>query len=186
MMGTAGFSFKAGSAMFNRAAAGVLQMSELKPLYDEDFYLWSKQQAEALRAAGRGATNYAIDWENVAEEIDSLARSEKRELGSQIRRIIEHLLKLENSRAADPRMGWIASIGDARNEIEVLLEDSPSLKTEVDATIGAEMKRGSRKAITELEKYGEVGPATLSRVKSASYTEDQILGDWFPPEPSAE
>jgi hypothetical protein len=158
-------------------------MSEPETLYDEDFYLWSKQQAEALRAAGRGATNYAIDWENVAEEIDGLARSEKRELGSQIRRIIEHLLKLENSRAADPRIGWVASIRDARDEIEALLEDSPSLKTEVVATIGAEMRRGSRKAIAELGKYGELSPAILSRVQSATYTEDQILGDWFPEEP---
>jgi hypothetical protein len=158
-------------------------MSEPKTLYDEDFYLWSKQQAEALRAAGRGATNYPIDWENVAEEIDSLARSERRELGSQIRRIIEHLLKLENSRAMDPRIGWVASIEDARTEIEVLLEDSPSLKTEIGTTIGAEMKRGSRKAIGELEKYGEVDPAALARIRARTYAADEVLGDWFPPEP---
>jgi hypothetical protein len=158
-------------------------MSEPKTLYDKDFYLWSKQQAEALRVAGRGATNYPIDWENVAEEIDGLARSERRELGSQIRRIIEHLLKLENSGAIDPRIGWVASIEDARNEIEVLLEDSPSLNTEIGTTIGAEMKRGSRKAIGELKKYGEVDPATLARIRARTYAADEVLGDWFPPEP---
>src|SRR4029077_12554073 len=105
-------------------------MSEITTLYDTDFALWSKQQAEALRAAARGATNQPIDWENVAEEIDSWARSEKRELKSQIRRVIEHLLKLEHSRASDPRRGWIDSIDDARNEIEVVLGDRQSLKTE--------------------------------------------------------
>ena len=107
-------------------------MSEVKTLYDEDFVLWSKQQAEALRAAGRGATNQPIDWENVAEEIDSLARSEKRELGSQIRRVVEHLLKLEYSPAAGPRRGWVASIIDARSEIEDVLDDSPSLRAFVE------------------------------------------------------
>ena len=158
-------------------------MSEVKTLYDEDFVLWSKQQAEALRAAGRGATNQPIDWENVAEEIDSLARSEKRELGSQIRRVVEHLLKLEYSPAAGPRRGWVASIIDARSEIEDVLDDSPSLRTEIEAAIATAIKRGSRKAIVELEKYGEVDSATLARIRATTYTADQILGDWFPPDP---
>lgn len=157
-------------------------MSDVKSLYDEDFFLWSKTQAEALRAAARGATNRPIDWENVAEEIESLGRSDKRELSSQIRRTIEHLLKLEFSRAADPRSGWIGSIVDARNEIEVVLDDSPSLRNEIAPAIAAELKRASRKAITELEKYGETDAATVARIRAATYTEDQILGDWFPPD----
>jgi hypothetical protein len=161
-------------------------MSGIGTLYDEDFVLWSKQQAEALRAAGRGATNEPIDWDNIAEEIDSLGRSEKRELGSQISRIIEHLVKLEFSRAAGPRTGWIESIDDARNEIERLLEDSPSLKQEVAATVAAEMKRGMRKALRSLETYGEIDAGTLALIRAASYTEDQIVGDWFPPAPGPE
>ena len=87
-------------------------MSDTKTLYDEDFVLWSKQQAEALRAAARGANNQPIDWENVAEEIDSLGRSDKRELASQIRRIIEHLLKLEHSPATEPRRTRFARLAD--------------------------------------------------------------------------
>ncbi len=160
-------------------------MSEVKTLYKEDFVAWSKEQAEALRSAARGGSNQKLDWENLAEEIESLGISQRSELKSQIRRIIEHLLKLENSRAADPRMGWIASIGDARNEIEAVLEDSPSLKTEIAAAITAEIKRGSRKAISELGKYGELDSATLVRIRGTIYTEDQILGDWFPPDPDA-
>jgi sugar-specific transcriptional regulator TrmB len=155
-------------------------MSEITTLYDTDFVLWLKQQAEALRAAAGGATNQPIDWENVAEEIDSLARSEKRELKSQIRRIIEHLLKLEYSRAAGPRAGWIESIDDARNEIEAVIEDSPSLQTEIAGAIAAELRRGSRRAIRELRKYRELDPATVARIDATSYTEDQILGEWLP------
>jgi hypothetical protein len=159
-------------------------MSEIAALYDEDFVLWSEQQADALRAAAGGAINQPIDWENVAEEIDSLARSERRELKSQIRRVIEHLLKLEYSRATDPRMGWTESIDDARSDIEAVLEDSPSLKNEIEAAIAAELKRGSRRAVRELGKYQELDPATVAGINATTYTPDQILGDWFPPEPS--
>jgi hypothetical protein len=34
-----------------------------------------------------------------------------------------------------------------------------------------------------LEQHGEIDAATAARVRGASYTEEQILGDWFPPEP---
>ena len=161
-------------------------MSDVKSLYDEDFFLWSKAQAEALRAAAHSATNQPIDWENVAEEIESLGRSDKRELSSQVGRIIEHLLKLEFSLASEPRLGWIGSVGDARNEIERLLEDSPSLRREIDTVIAAETKRGSRKAIRELEKYGELNPTKLVRIRATTYTPDELLGDWFPAEPERE
>ena len=161
-------------------------MPDVKTLYEEDFVAWSKEQAEALRAAARGRTNRPIDWENVAEEIESLGISQRSELKSQIRRVIEHLLKLEHSRALDPRQGWVESITDARNEIERVLEDSPSLKSEVAASIVMETRRGARKAIKALEAFGEAGRDTAVRIQiqAASYAEEQILGDWFPPEPA--
>ena len=81
-------------------------------------------------------------------------------------------------------MGWTASIDDARNEIEAVLENSPSLKTEIVPAIAAEMKRGSRKAIAELRKYGELDAATLAHIRATTYSEDQILDDWFPPTPA--
>ncbi len=126
-------------------------MSDVKPQYDEDFVLWSKSQAEALRAASRGATNQPIDWENVAEEIESLGISQKAALRSQMRRIVHHLLKLEFSRAAEPRRGWIESVGDARSEIEDLLELSPSLKSDLRNALPLAFRQGSRKAIFDLE-----------------------------------
>ena len=161
-------------------------MSDVTSLYEEDFFLWSQSQAEALRAAARSTTNLPIDWENVAEEIESLGRSDRRELSSQIRRVIEHLLKLQYSRATNPRAGWIDSIVDARNEIEVLLDDSPSLRREVDGAIVTEMKRASRKAISEIDKYEEADPTTVARIRAASYAPEQILGDWLPQAPERE
>ena len=97
-------------------------------LYEEDFVRWTEEQAAALRDAARLSTNLPLDWENLAEEIDSLGRSQSRELGSRIAVIIEHLIKLETSPAADPRPGWIDTIGRERRDIEDLLNDSPSLR----------------------------------------------------------
>ena len=90
-------------------------------LYDEDFIAWTEQQSKVLRAAARGRTspradtNQAVDWEHLAEEIESLGLSERRELHSQVHRIIRHLLKLAFSPASPPRQGWIESIDDARD-----------------------------------------------------------------------
>jgi Domain of unknown function DUF29 len=157
-------------------------MADARTLYDDDFVAWTEQQAEALRSAARGSTNQPLDWENLAEEIESLGISQRHELRSQIQRIIRHLLKLEHSPAVDPRRGWVETINDARTEIELLIEDSPSLKNELGRLTEAELARGSRVAIRDLEKYGEVDTAIASSIRRTRYTEDQVIGDWFPPD----
>jgi Domain of unknown function DUF29 len=152
-------------------------------LYDKDFVAWSKQQAEALRAAARSGSNQLLDWQNLAEEIEGFGISQRSALRSQIRRIIRHLVKLEHSRSIEPRRGWVESIGDARAEIEDLLEISPSLKTELDRDIAAQTKRAIELAIRDLRGHDEIQDADLPRLGGASYTAEQILGDWFPEEP---
>ena len=79
------------------------EMAEHKSLYDNDFLAWSKQQAEALRAAMRDGSNQSLDFGNLAEEIEDLGKSVRRELQSQIRRVVRHLFKLEHSPAREPR-----------------------------------------------------------------------------------
>src|SRR5437868_15139225 len=85
-------------------------------LYDRDFFLWTQEQAAALRALKD--SNLPLDWENLAEEIESLGKSDRRQLSSQIRRILRHLLKLEVSPALDPRPGWRSTICNSRSEVE--------------------------------------------------------------------
>ena len=93
--------------------------------YDADLVLWAKSQARALRDAGHAGTNLPIDWENVAEEIELLGKSQGRELASRIAVILVHLLKLEASPAGDPRSGWQETIVQQRGDIERILADSP-------------------------------------------------------------
>jgi hypothetical protein len=158
-------------------------MSDPKRLYDADFVLWAQQQAAALRAAAQGGSNLQLDWENLGEEIEGLGISQRSALRSQIRRIIRHLVKLEHSPAREPRRGWEESISDARAEIEDLLETSPSLAVELDRDIAAQARRAIERAIGDLQRHGEAGGLDLSRIRSTAYGREQILGDWFPPEP---
>ena len=48
----------------------------MSDLYDTDIALWSEQQARLLRrhAAGKPVNNDDLDWQNIAEEIESLAK----------------------------------------------------------------------------------------------------------------
>lgn len=158
-------------------------MTDPALLYDEDFVLWTEQQAQALRAAARDATNQPLDWENLAEEIESLGKSDKRELRSQIYRIIRHLAKLQFLPAGEPRHGWRESVVDGRVQAELVLDDSPSLRRELPQIGAQQAPKAIERAITDLREYGELAPATERALRAARYAENQILGDWFPPEP---
>lgn len=142
-------------------------------LYRQDIYLWSREQSAALRSAAGAKSNLPIDWENVAEEIESLGRSERSSLRSQIRRVLEHLMKLEASPAQDPRRGWIDSIIEAQTSIEDTLRDSPSLRREVSGIIQDEIPRARRIGRERMKLYGEEPTVDL---ETLSYSEEQVLG----------
>ena len=142
--------------------------------YDQDFFLWTRQQAEALRAAARSGANLPIDWQNIAEEIESLGRSDRRELASRIGTILEHLMKLQSSPASDPRGGWEATVLRERDAIMLLLRDSPSLRRRVTDTIRQRLPAARRVVERELAPRGEQVAARFD------YTKDQGTGDWLP------
>lgn len=159
-------------------------MTDLKTLYETDTAAWSEQQASALRAAASGGSNQALDWENLAEEIEDLGKSLRLGLRSQISRIIQHHVKLAHSPAVDPRNGWRRTIRQARLEISHILQDSPSLKREIPRLIEEETGRALQLAIRDMEEFQEIDRLELPTLRKASYTEEQVLGDWFPGEPA--
>lgn len=161
-------------------------MTATSTLYEEDTAAWAEQQATALRAAARNGSNGLLDWENLAEEIESLRKSLKYALGSQLFRVIHHLVKLEYSPATDPRKGWRRSIRQARIEIRRILSDSPSLNREISGMITAETSPAVEYAIQDLHEFDEIDRHQLPSLRTASYTEEQVLGEWFPEEPAAE
>jgi hypothetical protein len=92
-------------------------------LYDTDFYAWAEQQAKLLRS-GQLAD---ADIEHIAEEIDSMGRSEKRELLSRLAVLLMHLLKWRSQPMLRGN-SWQATIKVQRREIARHLADNPSLK----------------------------------------------------------
>jgi hypothetical protein len=95
-------------------------------LYDEDFYSWTIEQAETLRAAGKARLNTprVVDWEAVAEEIESLGRSQASELGSRYYSLLTHLLKWQYQ-PKKRRRSWCATIVEQRSPLERLLQENP-------------------------------------------------------------
>jgi hypothetical protein len=146
-------------------------------LYDQDLVLWSEEQGRALRAAAGAGWNTPIDWENVAEEIESLGKSERRALASHIVVVIEHLLKLQASPAGEPTRGWRDTIRRTRQKIEEVLEESPSLRHEVVGLIARQTSRARGLVSANLQDHGEQPRIDM---ESVTYTEAQVLGDWLP------
>ena len=141
-------------------------------LYDTDIAAWAEQQADALR---RRAAN-EIDWENVAEEIESLARSDRREVRNRLAVICEHLLKWAYQQQ-HRSSGWRGSVVEARDQITSLTQESPSLRNYPGAVLSAAYPAGRRKAEAET---GLVGLP-----QSCPWTIEQVLDHAFWP-PAAE
>lgn len=81
-------------------------------LYDEDILLWSEQQAAAIRKLGRVRRDVPneLDIENVAEEIESVGRSELAVVESYLQDIFVHLIKLLVEPDSDAVRHWRGEI----------------------------------------------------------------------------
>ena len=117
--------------------------------YDEDFLLWAREQARAIRARDWNA----VDWENVAEEMDSLGISERNELENRIATILEHLLKLDHGKVREPEAGWKQTILTQRKRLDRLLGKMPSLRRPVPDVIKAEYAGARRSALQSFALY---------------------------------
>ncbi len=99
-------------------------------LYERDFYPWVQQTVTALQSRAFDR----VAWDNVIEAIESMVRSERRELKSRLIALLEHLLKLHywaDERVFNER-GWRNTIIEQRWLIQLVLEDSLSLRTMLD------------------------------------------------------
>jgi hypothetical protein len=149
--------------------------------YDDDFFLWTQQQAEALRHAARARINEPVDWENVAEEIESLGKRDRREIKSRIFQILLHLLNLRMSSRDEPREHWISELRAQRREISDLLQDSPSLRRCVPDFVAAQWSDAVDQAHLKLLSHGESRPseAVLLKLKEG-FDRDVLDPDFFP------
>ena len=151
-------------------------------LYETDFIAWTERQAALLRSPVSERGPLALDWENLAEEIESLGRTYRRALANHVRKAIEVLLKLQYAGAAETRAAWIAALDRERSEIEASLDDEPGLRPQLPDIIARETRRAVRHVVHELTSQGDA--AAAARVKThRRFTEENVVSDWFPPGP---
>jgi hypothetical protein len=129
--------------------------------YQTDFYAWTQQQAKLLR----NKEIDRIDWCNLAEEIEDMGRSEKRQLESRLEILIMHLLKWQFQPNFRSR-SWQLTIKEQRLRLEKLLAENPSLKSSLAdikekiyplAVISAEKETG-------LSSFPETCPYDLTEI----------------------
>jgi hypothetical protein len=139
------------------------------PDYAEDLTAWAQANAALLRA-GRLAE---VDTVNLAEELDDLGKSERRSLGSHIRNLLLHCLKWEYQ---PHRRGpsWRYSIDNARHEVQVIIRDSPSLRTQLERCVAEEYPIARRHAATQ------TGLPIQTFPEDPGYGSAELLAEDFP------
>ena len=147
------------------------QQAEGLPGYDEDLVAWARANAALLRSGRLGD----IDAANLAEELEALGKSERRALCSHIRVLLLHLLKWQFQPEQRSR-SWQSSVVNARREIQVLVEDSPSLRNEIEHCAHREYPAARRLAAIETGTDSKTFP------HDAAYSSVQLLDDDFFPE----
>jgi hypothetical protein len=140
------------------------------PAHDEDFFLWTQRQAALIRA---GQFEF-LDQEHLAEEIESLGISDRRQLRDRLEILMMHLLKWQFQPMYRSR-SWRSTIRTQRARIERVLKESPSLRREV-----AELSRDEYAAAREAAS-AETGFALNTFPKSLPHAPEQILDvDFYP------
>lgn len=138
-------------------------------LYDSDLYAWSLEQAQLLRE-GRLEE---VDAENLAEEIEDVAKTEFRVLVSALRVLLTHMLKWDHQPERRSR-SWENTIGEQRYRAEEQLQDNPSLKARLDEAIGRAYRRARLAASSETDmdaaRFPETCPYSRQEIMEREFT----------------
>jgi hypothetical protein len=155
----------------------VVQFSgQTLPLYSRDYYAWACEQAHALRERHFEA----LDFEHLWQEVEDLAKSERRELRSRLMRVLAHLLKCQ-FQSGRRSLSWEGTLASQRTEIAALFHDSPSLERELPEIVEQAYSLALRVAGKEMrlkrEQWQSLFPA------QCPWSAEQILDEDFYPEP---
>jgi hypothetical protein len=152
------------------------------PRYEDDFFAWTQHQGAVLRSLA--VADNRFDREHVAEEIEDLGRNERDAVRSQIRRIIEHLLKLAHSPAEPPRFDWMQTVLEARQTLSDKI--SPSLRRDAEQILDKLYADGRKRAAASLRRYGEPAAADALPQVCPYSLDDICREDWYPDRPGAQ
>jgi len=138
----------------------------LSRLYDRDYQLWLETTIDRVRSRD---FNH-VDWDNLLDELEDMAKRNKRTVKSLLTRLWEHLLKLgywETEREQNANK-WKAEMTTFRQQIRDELSDSPSLKPYLsgifDETYLDAKKVMVRLMDTTIDFFPETPPVSLEQV----------------------
>ncbi|GAB6140859.1 DUF29 domain-containing protein [Methylosoma difficile] len=138
--------------------------------YDHDFYSWTQEQAGLLRA-GRLSD---LDIQNLIEEIETMGRSEKRELQSRLTVLLVHLLKWTYQPERRGR-SWTLTIEGQRINFQDVFEDNPGLKPQIEAIFSNAYRLARINASKETGLDRRIFPETCP------WTFEQVIDDGYYP-----
>ena len=125
-------------------------------LYEQDYFAWTQDQADALR---RRSIN-ELDWENLLEEVEGLGKQQRSELRSHLIILLVHLLKWRLQPARRGR-SWELTIREQRKESERVLRQNPSLKPELEAVLAEAYETAVIRAERETRLAASAFPAAM-------------------------
>jgi hypothetical protein len=138
--------------------------------YDHDYHAWLTRQATLL--ADRRFSD--LDLDNLIDEIQDLARSEKRDIDNRLNVLLVHLLKWSHQ-PAQRSGGWASTIIEQRARLLKRLQESPSLRAYPGEVLDEEYALAREKAAAETGLRAGTFP------KTCPYTIDQVLDPDFLP-----
>ena len=137
--------------------------------YATDFYTWALEQAALLRAGRLDAADLA----NIAEEIESMGRGEKREMVNRLSVLLLHMLKWQ-AQPSGRCTSWRLTIEEQRDRLTDHLSDNPGLKPVLDNCIAS----AHRLAVLGAARETGLDVATFPSACPWAYGEIVDLGFW--------
>ena len=139
-------------------------------IYQNDFYGWTKQQSELLKAG----QFERVDVEHLVEELESMGASERRELGNRLAVLMAHLLKWQFQPERRGR-SWQLTIKEQRNRIQRVLRQNPSLRPSLSETVADVYSDARLMAARETDRDETAFP------QDCPWSADIILNETFWP-----
>ncbi|WAS04565.1 DUF29 domain-containing protein [Gloeomargaritales cyanobacterium VI4D9] len=140
-------------------------------LYEQDFYLWLEETAELLKTG----KFEKLDIENLIEEIESMGRSEKQALRSNLEVILMHLLKYKYQPEKRSN-SWRYTLLEHRRRLQDIFQFSPSLRRYFLETFPYCYQGARKLASVETEMAITTFPL------ASPFTPEQVLDEDFLPE----
>ncbi len=144
--------------------------TQLSQLYETDFNLWIEQTVNYLKKGDLDA----LDLENLIEEISDMGRNNRREVFSRLKVLLMHLLKWKYQPQKRTN-SWINTIDEQREQLELILKDSPSLKPYFKQILPECYQKAVRSAVNETNLPKKTFPV------DCPFNQEQVLDmDYFP------